>query len=75
MPFAQALMLSNVVPRREAEDKRKRALHESMEADKMVPDATIPQSDEPSDTPMAMFVRFFGFRKRGSGQQLSSVAL
>ena len=72
---------------KDREINRKRALHEQMEADKLVPDEELmravattegPVGMEDSTTgegPAAMFSRFFGFRKRGSGHQLTSVAL
>lgn len=76
---------------KEAETHRKRQLHETMEADKLVPDnelqravAAVAASAETADPelssagdtgPAAMFSRFFGFRKRGSGHHLTSVAI
>ena len=58
----------------EAETARKKELHEQMEEAKLVPDNELAKADDPEAGPLAMFTRFFGFRKRGSGHHLSSVA-
>ena len=57
-----------------AETERKRSLHVAMEEAKLVPESEIAKSDDPEAGPMQMFTRFFGFRKRGGGHHLSSVA-
>ena len=48
---------------------------ETIEAAKFVPDEELAKPDDPEAGPLQMFTRFFGFRKRGSGHTLSSVAL
>jgi hypothetical protein len=69
---------------------QKRQLHETMELDKLVPeqelqravqavqasaDSADPELSSAGESgPAAMFARFFGFRKRGSGHHMTSVA-
>ena len=89
-------MAAEMKAAKESEVERKRHLHETMEADKIVPEQELQKALEAvqanatastlsldpleesstggGDGPAAMFARFFGFRKRGSNQHLTSVA-
>lgn len=71
----EKLLEDELKAKRDAEIARKRSLHEAMEQAKLVPDDELLKGEETDAGPLAMFTRFFGFRKRGSGHQLSSVAL
>ena len=59
---------------RDALIARKRAVHDTLEESKLVPEGEVNMAVDPEAGPLQMFTRFFGFRKRGQGHSLSSVA-